>query len=310
MQYSTNGINWSPASMALLGATWPHTTTSNVVYGGSIPGWLAAGFNSNTMVPSLMHSTNGTSWSAVPLVFTPFQAVGPIQFDGTYWCVFVAYGNAFTLWQHDALSSTMLTASSWKSTPKTFPSSSLSPAATTALYTFPTPLYSTAVASPVLYVGGVTPNGPTFTSPTTTGYSTFQYVSITPIVVTASDPTSILFLASTLPPGMNWNAATSTLSGLSVELGSYTVVIYAQTARGASALTLTFTVTQLVIKPTLLTASAATSLTREKVIADSATSAVNDHVTPFEVGPFLLERPPVVTTAPEICCDPVKNIIS
>ena len=111
------------------------------------------------------------------------------------------------------------------------------------------------------------------------------------------------FLASTPPAGMLWDPVTATLSGRSVQLGTFNVDVYAQSLAGISKKTVTFIVSQVLIQRNIPTAAAYTAYTREKVIADAATATVNDHSVPFEVGPFLLGRPPNKTTAPEICCE-------
>jgi hypothetical protein len=172
----------------------------------------------------------------------------------------------------------------------------------------PTPIFTgTGTATLTLYIGE-TANGPTFTAPTVTSMLLYQYVVMSPIVFSATSTVNAqsvpvtYFLNSSLPPGMFWNSLTATLSGRSVELGTYSVVIYAQSRAGVSKLTVTFIVARVPIFPTLPTAASHTSFIREKVIADAATSSVNNRITPSEVGPFLLERPPAVTTAPEICC--------
>jgi hypothetical protein len=299
IQYSTDGLRWSNAVGAFT------TVTCNVVYG---PGsWLASGVDD---VPGVKYSLDGSNWAAIPLSLV---TIGPIQFDGTSWCIFSKTGTnivngvdkSFVLYRHDALGSTLSNLSTWTSDPVTFSDSAGTD--TPDLYTFPIPQYGpTSSVNPVLYLG-TTPNGPAFTAPTVTNYLIYQYISITPITFTAGSD-SAYFLASTLPPGMSWNVATATISGLSVKLGTFPVTIYAQNSVGASSLTITFVVSRAVINHNHPNAASYTAFLREKVTADSATAALNNHSTPFEVGPFALERPPVVQTAPELCCEQ-KSII-
>ena len=153
---------------------------------------------------------------------------------------------------------------------------------------------------------GETPNGPTFVSPVSTVFRLFQYVVFESLVFTAVAPEGdipVYFLATTPPAGMLWDPATATLSGRSVQLGTFNVDVYAQSLAGVSKKTVTFIVSQVLVQRNIPTAAAYTAYTREKVIADAATATVNDHSVPFEVGPFLLGRPPNKTTAPEICCE-------
>jgi hypothetical protein len=297
IQYSSDSIQWYEAVMSI--GTWPHAITTNIVYGGANAGWLAIGtLKSNANYSSALYSSDGITWTTVR-EFT--EVVTSLQFDGSDWCILSGTNGSYSLRRHDPLVSTMTDLTTWTSESISIPN-------TTAIISMPTPIF-TSTGSPNLTVYiGVTPNGPIFTSPTITSMLLYQYVVMTPIVVTATsvvDSQSLpvtYFLDSSLPPGMFWNSLTATLSGRSVELGTYTVVVYAQSTAGVSKLTLTFIVARVPIFPTLPTAASHTSYIREKVIADAATSSVNNRITPSEVGPFLLERPPAVTTAPEICC--------
>lgn len=293
LQYSTDGITWSSVTTS---GTATLTTVTDVVYGGpGVDTWMALG-------PSgVAWSADGKAWTYIPFTGLGTQ-LGPLQFDGTYWCFFSTSGGVFTLYYHDALSSTMSTISTWKIMTVSVPGAS-------ALYTFPTPIYTLVGSPQVTVYTGTTPSGPVFTSIPTT-YSIYQYLPISPIVFSASQSPSY-FLGSTLPPGMSWNG--TTISGLSVKLGTFTVTVYAQSTSGSTAQTVTFIVQRAPITPRITSPAGYTSFLREKVTADAATSSINNHATPFEVGPFLLERPPVVTTAPEICCEvtqTVKRIIN
>jgi hypothetical protein len=137
-------------------------------------------------------------------------------------------------------------------------------------------------------------------------YELYQYVEMPSLVFQAIAPDGdipVYFLASTPPAGMSWDSTTFTLSGRSVQLGTFTVDVYAQSLAGIRKKTLTFIVSQVQIGHKTPTAAAYTAYQRAKVIADAATATVNDHAVPFEVGPFLLNRPPNKVTAPEICCE-------
>jgi hypothetical protein len=288
LQYSTNGITWS--SVTTSGAV-TLTTVTDVVYGGpGVNTWMALGPG------GVAWSLNGQAWSQIPFTGLGTQ-LGPIQFDGTYWCFFSTSGGVFTLYYHDALSSTMSTVSSWRTMTVSVPGAAV-------LYTFPMPIYTSVGSPQVTVFTGTTPDGPVFTSIPTT-YSIYQYIPITPIVFSASQSPTY-FLGSTLPPGMSWNG--TTISGLSVALGTFSITVYAQSTSGSTAQTITFIVQRAPITPRITSPAGYTSFLREKVIADAATSSINNHATPFEVGPFLLERPPAVTTAPEICCEVTASV--
>jgi hypothetical protein len=295
MQYSYDGITWLPTTGSF------NTLATNVTYGNSklVYPWLALGSNGAT--PRVAYSSNGIAWTQSQYSFPIGTSLGPLQFDGTYWCFFGTSNSSFTLYQHDALSTTMDT---WTTTTPSFNDSDTT--TITALYTFPTPIYTiVGTPNPVVYAGA-TPAGPVIT-PASQTVLIYQYVPISPVTFSSSSA-AVYFLGSTLPPGMTFNALTATISGLSVQLGTFIVTVYAQSSSGVSVVTVTFIVSRATILAKTPNAASYTSFIREKVTADSATSAINDHITPFEVGPFMLPRPPVIVTAPEICCDTsVKN---
>jgi hypothetical protein len=302
IQYSSNGIQWNEA---LTTGTWPHAITTSVVYGGAIAGWLAIGtLKTNANYSSALYSADGIIWTTAR-VFT--EVVTSLQFDGSDWCILSGTNGSYSLKRHDPLPSTISDLTTWTDQLISIPG-------TTGIVSMPTPIFTgTGSATLTLYIGE-TANGPTFTAPTVTSMLLYQYVVMSPIVFSATSTVNAqsvpvtYFLNSSLPPGMFWNSLTATLSGRSVELGTYSVVIYAQSRAGVSKLTVTFIVARVPIFPTLPTAASHTSFIREKVIADAATSSVNNRITPSEVGPFLLERPPAVVTAPEICCkDPTRS---
>jgi hypothetical protein len=286
IQYSTNnGVSWTNATNSF-------TTRTTEIVSSSV-GWLATG--SNGGVSSVKYSSNGTSWIDIGL--PSGTAFGPIQFDGTSWCVFAGT----TVYRHDAFAGNIANGATWTTTTATFQNSTPSD----TLYTFPPPIISGGPPVCTLFIGE-TPNGPTFVSPVSTVFRLFQYVVFESLVFTAVAPEGdipVYFLATTPPAGMLWDPATATLSGRSVQLGTFNVDIYAQSLAGVSKKTVTFIVSQVLVQRNIPTAAAYTAYTREKVIADAATATVNDHSVPFEVGPFLLGRPPNKTTAPEICCE-------
>ena len=286
IQYSANnGASWTNATNSF-------TTRTTEIVSSSV-GWLATGLNG--IVSSVKYSSNGISWINVGL--PSGTAFGPIQFDGTSWCVFAGT----TVYRHDAFAGNIANGATWTTTTATFENS----APGDTLYTFPPPIISGGPPVCTLFIGE-TPNGPTFVSPVNTILRLYQYVVFDSLVFTAIAPEGdipVYFLASTPPAGMLWDPVTATLSGRSVQLGTFTVDVYAQSLAGISKKTITFIVSQILVQRNIPTAAAYTAYTREKVIADAATATVNDHSVPFEVGPFLLGRPPNKTTAPEICCE-------
>jgi hypothetical protein len=261
---------------------------------------LAIGSNGTT--PGVKYSADAINWINVGLSFPTGTVLGPIQFDGTSWCVFVGCN----VYRHDAYAGNIADSTTWTMTAATFAGSS----PTDVLYTFPPPIVTGGPPTVTLYIGE-TPNGPTFTSPTRSTYELYQYVVMPSLVFTATSiegDVPVYFLTSTPPAGMSWDSASATLSGRSVQLGTFSVDVYAQSTVGVSKKTVTFIVSQVVVSHKTPTAAAYTAYQRAKVIADAATATVDNHAVPFEVGPFLLNRPPNKTSAPEVCCDPSVKI--
>lgn len=292
IQYSSDSNTWSNANNSFT------TRTTEIVSGGpnAALGWLAIGSNGTT--PGVKYSADAITWVDVGLSFPSGTVLGPIQFDGTSWCVF----GGSNVYRHDGYAGNITDGATWTMTQAYFNGWDSSK---DVLYTFPPPIVTGGPPTVTLYTGE-TPNGPTFTSPTGSTYELYQYVVIPSLVFAATSSGGdipVYFLASTPPPGMLWNSSTATLSGRIVRLGTFSVDVYAQSKDGVSKKSITFIVSQVLISHKTPTAAAYTAYQRNKVIADAATATVDDHAVPFEVGPFLLARPPNKTTAPEICCD-------
>jgi len=292
IQYSSDSNTWSNANNSFT------TRTTEIVSGGpnAVLGWLAIGSNGTT--PGVKYSADAITWVDVGLSFPTGTVLGPIQFDGTSWCVFVGSN----VYRHDGYGGNIADSTTWTMTQAHFDGWDSSK---DVLYTFPPPIITGGPPTVTLYTGA-TPNGPTFTSPTGSIYELYQYVVIPSLVFAATSSAGdipVYFLASTPPPGMLWDSSTATLSGRIVQLGTFFVDVYAQSKDGVNKKTVSFIVSQVLISHKTPTAATYTAYQRTKVIADAATATVNDHAVPFEVGPFLLARPPTKTTVPEICCD-------
>jgi hypothetical protein len=291
IQYcSGSPANWSNAIGGFSGAG------TNVVYGGPVsPIWLATG--SNDLNVSIKYSTDAINW-ADSITFPIGTVIGPMNFAGTNWSVFVYLSTSYAVYQHDILTSTFSDSTTWFTTPATFDGT-----IPTALYTFPDAnILPTGIPILLVNSGATSTGGPTFVSPTTTNYVMYQYVPIS-IVVDAGAGASYFVDTTTLPHGMTWTTNISTgspgrytalLSGASVQLGTFPITIYAQLGTAVSTLTLSLNVNRLFPTTDHRSAAAYTAFTREKVVADAATSSVNNRVLPTAVGPFLLDTPPYV----------------
>lgn len=159
--------------------------------------------------------------------------------------------------------------------------------------------------------GTVTASGtpPIFTSPTGVNYSTYQYVPITPIYIATTNPNTdrIYVEVSKLPLGLSFNTSTSLITGSMMNIGPFTVTIYAGNANGTSTLTLYFnSQIPLVLNKNQDYASAYTSFLRQGVVANAAIGGRDNTVYPSLVttgGSFMTGIPPNVVTPAPPCCE-------
>lgn len=303
------------------GETWNTSTNdftwyaSSVVWGGYLHplfglqrAWIAIGYDI-TGIPGIkystypIHSTERQNWTNVDIgaTFTTTTVVGPVQFDGTNWQIFVKEGSTTTIYSHDAKSSTLALSAWW--TPTVMPGSF------SGIRVYPTPWFSGSFTSATLRAG-ITSSGPVFTSPIITSYIGYQYVQIDTIVFDTDVAGSSFFLASTLPAGLAWSPAvlnangrvTATITGQPVILGTSIIDVYAQNLTGISKITVTIITQPIPLKTPNTTPSGYLNFIKQKVIADSAVSSINNRALVSPVGTFLANDPKPVTLAPEICC--------
>ena len=297
LQYSTDGgITWGTSTNDF---TW---YASSVVWGGYISSllglqraWIAIGYDI-TGIPGIKYSIDGKTWVNVDIgaTITSSTVIGPVQFDGTNWQIFVNN----TIYLHDANPSTLASSTWWTSA-----------ATTTSVGLYPTPYFNGSFSSASLVIG-TTSGGPVFTSPTVTNYIGYQYIIIDPIVFDTVDSGTSFFLASTLPPGLAWSPVVTnvnghvcaTITGQPVILGTTIIDVYAQNATGVSKLTVTIITQQLPFKTPDTTPSGYINFIKQKVIADSAVSSINNRALVSPVGTFLAKDPQPEITAPAICC--------
>lgn len=293
------------------GHTWNVTTNdfswyaTSVVWGGYGPTsvWIALGYNNNG-IPGIKYSTNGMTWIDVNIgvTMTSITVLGPLQFDGTNWNLFVD----FKLYTHDAAPGTLALPLFW-SGPK-----GVDHVEASAIPPFfcSTPSFDPTTAPTATLQIGLVSGGPVFSSPITTSYLGYQYVPISTIIFdTVTDGTSF-FLASTLPAGLAWSPAAvntnghvcATISGRPVILGTSVIDVYAQNSTGISRLTVTIITQQIPLKTPDTTPSGYTNFIKQKVIADSAVSSINNKALVSPVGTFLAKDPQPETTAPATCC--------
>jgi hypothetical protein len=299
LQYSTDyGLTWSTSSNDF---SWYATS---VVWGGHMNptegttrSWIALGYN-NTGNPGIKYSTDGKVWidANIGITLSASTELGPLQFDGTNWNLVVSD----KLYTHDANPATLAIPGQWTATVI---------GGITGLCSTP---YCTGGASGITLQVGTTSGGPTFSSPTVLQYTGFQYVAIEPIIFDTLSSGTSFFLASTLPAGLTWTPAIlnpnvttniyATITGQPVILGTSIIDVYAEDLVGISKITITIITQPIPFKTPDTTPSGYTNFLKEKAIADSAVSSINNRALVSPVGTFLANAPQPVTLAPEICC--------
>ena len=334
IKYSTDqGITWYDASggfnmfgyeIAYANGTWLATGTSAVLTSPTI------------YVPELRYSTNGVDWIAVDFPQSVFDQdpnvalsntvvsnavaplrIGSLNFDGTYWNVFVneqlPENGRVRLYRHDTLTELD---SGWSAVDVSGSFTSGEPQlnANTRILNMRNPKYLYTGEPPTniqLTINTVIGNGPTFTSPTTTSYLLYQYMQIAPIEISATGSGQVyLFVESAdLPPGLSYSRVTNQITGAPVRLGNDSVTFYAKDDNGTSAYVLNFTT----VVPRVIRkqdgAGAYTSLLRQYTEVLGAQNARDNRVLPNQeraLGEFMSpEAPDVITQIVDPkCFDP------
>jgi hypothetical protein len=279
---------------------------TNVVWGGyrnqdtgTTRVWIALGRNINN-IPAVKFSTNGMTWADIVGVggtYTSSTLLGPLQFDGTNWNLLVDN----YAWTHDAAPDTLAAINQW----------TRRPAMDNITFFCPTPYFITpATPTGITLNIGITGSGPAFSSPTITSYLGYQYVPISTITFDTATGDASFFLASTLPAGLAWSTAVlnanghvcATITGRPVILGTSSIDVYAQNTAGISKITITLITQRIPFKTPNTTPSGYINFIKQKVIADSAVSSINNRALVSPVGTFLAKDPQPEITAPEICC--------
>ena len=279
---------------------------TNVVWGGyrnqnigTTRVWIALGRNINN-IPGVKFSTDGMTWADIVGVggtYTSSTLLGPLQFDGTNWNLLVDH----YAWTHDANPDTLTSINQW----------TRKPTMDNIAFFCPTPYFSTpGPPTDITIKIGLTATGPIFSSPTITSYLGYQYVPLATITFDTAAGDASFFLASTLPAGLAWSTAVlnanghvcATITGRPVILGTSIIDVYAQNTTGISKITITIITQQVPFKTPDTIPSGYTNFIKQKVIADSAVSSINNKALVSPVGTFLAKDPQPEITAPVICC--------
>jgi len=319
------------------GQTWYDSSNGFTMFGYELiyanGTWLATGVSATEdieYIPEVRYSQNGVTWIRTDLTDSVFDGtntnisnvlaplrVGSMNFDGTYWNVFVneetPENGRLRLYRHTAdseldtgwfpvdISGSFASNQPEQNSNVRF----LNLRAPKALYTGQPPVQIQ------LAIDTNIGNGPVFTSPTTTSYLLYQYMQITPIQLSATGTGQIYFFVETadLPHGLNYNQSTNQITGAPVRIGQDTLTLYAKDDNGITTQTLTFTV----VVPRVIRkqegAGAYTSLLRQYTEVLGAQNARDNRALPSQeraLGEFMSpEAPDVVTqTVDPKCFDP------
>jgi len=161
-----------------------------------------------------------------------------------------------------------------------------------------------SVSSTLIFSSPFT-GGPTLVSPLQTSFIYYQYMTIQPIVFSASGSGTVYISlnSSDLPLGLSWNPLTQKITGSPMRTGETVVTVYLSDTTGVRRVTLKFTV----LIPRIIRqqdgAGAFTSLVRQYVEVNAAQNARDSRVFPTQeraLGEFMSPEAPDVTT-PDQC---------
>ena len=290
--------------------------------------WLATGVTATLddiggvdyfYTPELRYSTNGVTWIKTDLTDTLFNQsntvlsnviaplrVGSMNFDGTYWNVFVneetPEDGRVRLYRHDTASELDTGWFAVDISGSTNDQPVLN--SNTRMLAFRSPKYLYTGAPPTniqLSINTNIGNGPTFTSPTTNAFLLYQYMQITPIQISATGSGQVYLFVETadLPPGLSYSRVTNQITGTPSRIGTDTVTIYAKDNNGISQIILNFTT----VVPRVIRkqdgAGAYTSLLRQYTEVLGAQNARDNRVLPNQeraLGEFMSPEAPDVIT--------------
>lgn len=315
------------------GQTWTNVLTGpfnlygyEVVYGNNT--WLATGVSfdlsgsTKIYIPELRSSINGSNWTKIQFFSDLFSSnqtsnivkaplrLGSMAFDGSNWNVFVnvefqsGIVSIPRLYRHPA-SGSLLTGWTSVDLSSSFTSIGVPVDSNLRVVSMTTPKLVFDENPPIDISLNFTLNsgtGPTLTSPTTTSFSQYQYIPISPIQLSATGTGTVYFFvpAANLPPGLSFNQFTNQLTGTPASIGTYSMTFYAKDSVGVSTFQFTFTFIIPRVIRTQDGAGAYTSLLRQYTNVLGAQNARDRVVFPTQergLGEFMSPEAPDVITA-------------
>jgi len=317
---ATGGFNMFGYEIAYANGTWLATGTSAILgtpvifvpelrYSINGVDWIPVDFPENVFdqAPNMGLSNNVVSNAVAPL------RIGSLNFDGTYWNVFVneqiPENGRVRLYRHDAVSDLD---SGWFTVDISGSLTNGEPDvnSNTRFLNLRAPKYlytGTPPTNIALSIDTNIGNGPTFTSPTTGSFVLYQYMQITPIQISATGTGQVYLFVETadLPPGLSYNRVTNQITGAPARIGTDGVTFYAKDDNGITQLSLNFTV----VVPRVIRqqdgAAAYTSLLRQYTEVLGAQNARDNRVLPNQeraLGEFMSPEAPDVFTPSNCPC--------
>lgn len=307
LKYSTDqGERWSNATGS------PHDAIGfEVVYASNV--WLSSGISraGGAVTSTLVYSSDGVNWGGVglPTAFDTsgnaprLSEVASVFFDNYYsqWYVYVKYsGTGAEIYTHP---STGEMATGWS-----LAQSAVYPFTDYDGLSYPSRIFgqrflANGPTTVTFSFATATGEGPTIVSPTSNSFTLYQYVTIDPITVTATGGGTIYFFvtADELPTGISFDPTTGIFSGMSVNVGTRVVNLYAKDDDGITLKTITFTTIQAFVVKKQSSAGAWTALVRQFATVGGAQNSVNGRVVPAQqaaLGEFTRDEPPDSVNAP------------
>jgi hypothetical protein len=311
------------------GQTWSDASGGFTVFGYEIVSdgsgtWMATGIDNigyllNGQV-GLKYSTDAVNWSNVDLSSTDMYGLfgwasgtgspAPLplspSYDGSNWNVFVQRQDASLNWVSEIYSSAT-PSGTWVKTDVTSSFAPVSGTSNTRFVGYTRPQYlrtgNTKVIDINLTLNAGIGNGPTITSPSTTSFLLYQYMPMSlTLTATGTGGRIYFFIADDeLPPGLNFDPLTNTISGKAASIGNFATRVYTKDNNGVTLTNFSFTVDVPRVIRKQDGAGAYTYLLKQYTEVLGAQNARDSRVLPSQermLGEFMSPPAPDVITQP------------
>lgn len=318
---TTTTIRYSTDS----GSAWTTATGGFNMFGYELAyannTWMATGVDVVSgdvlyYTPGVKYSTDGSNWTAIDLCSNPLLGaktsvmlaplrVGRPTFDGTYWYIPVnadmSSGDVRPLLLRHGTTTPL--SNGWSSYDVSDVSQTVGLNMNLRFWGTTMPKYMyTGTPPTTVTLNFAQATGPVLTSPASSSFLQYQYISIDPIQLAATGTGQLYFFvtAEELPRGLVFDPVTNQISGTPSRIGTVsTKVTVKDSVGGVGEFTLTFTTILPRIVRTQTSASAYTSLLRQYTDVLGAQNARDNRVFPAVdriLGEFTSPYPPNVVT--------------